>query len=185
MTIGIGILLGILAVLLVRRFLVPRLFVGEQLFAVKATAEAGYKRLHPDSLLPVIGFAWLLFGIYLFVWREWVHKDLQALIHVVEMPESLRQVLLGLSVAQWAMVGLAITASYLAWLRVLVKHKRKLILGSKGIAVDGAIVLWSEMAQVVIDKQRIGFTAGKRAHLYSCTLSPGDLQLLKGINFRG
>ncbi len=186
MFVAICALISIAMILSVKHFVVTRVLVGDSSFKVDASVEDGFKRMNPNSLFLIASTIWLIYGIYLYVWRTPIFERLQSLIKVIDMPEPLRELALSISLLGWGLIGVGLTLSYLLWSFLTNKNGRKITVGTKGVAIGDMIFRWNEMQAIQLTTQRLGFVSDKKIHHYSFNLSPAQydqmLQYCEPIN---
>ena len=173
--------IAIVSVLIVKHLVVTRVLIGNGLFKLPASVEDGCKRVNPNSLFLIASTLWLVFGLYLYVWKTTIFLSVQAFISVFQMPESLRTMALKLTLFNWASIALGITALFLLWKFISYSRKRMLTIGSKGLAIGDSVFLWSELSDIELTVQRFGFMAEKKVHHYSWTLSDNQYKQLQVI----
>lgn len=171
MTVLILAAFSIIALLTLRHIAVTRFLLGPRQLKIQVTIEDGRKRLNPSSAFLTASTLWIVFGIYLYVYRGLVYEKIQTALSVLQMPESLRQPLLSLPLIFWGCLTFGLTALLVGWFFFAASRGRLVTMGTKGLAIGDYPYTWQELSNLMINEKQLCFFVKKQSHHYSWKLT--------------
>lgn len=175
MTVMIIAALSILAILLARHFAVTRILLGPRVVVKGASIEDGRKRINPSSAFLIASTLWIVFGIYLYVYRGLVHEKILSAIKVLQMPEALRELLMPLPLLFWGALVLGITVVLVGGLFMAERRGRVVTIGTKGLAIGDFPYTWNELTTLTVNEKQLCFFVNKQSHHYSWQLTSEEV----------
>lgn len=175
MTVLIIATLSILAILLVRHFAVTHFLLGPRVVVKSASIEDGRKRINPSSAFLIASTLWIVFGIYLYVYRGLVHEKILSALRSLQMPEALRELLLPLPLLFWGGLALGLTVLLVGGLFIAERRGRVVTVGTKGLAIGDFPYAWNELTTLTVNEKQLCFFVNKQSHHYSWQLTSDEV----------